>query len=89
MCLSDLKAPDTREELTVTDYAHDRAMRREQKVVEAHSGLWCFGVPVRVLRLYGGRVEKRGRGDGVHAKAENIERREVYRKAERRFALIV
>jgi hypothetical protein len=58
-------------------------MRREQEVVEAHSRLGCFRVPVRILRLYGGRVEERSSGDSVHAKAENVERGKVYCEAER------
>lgn len=64
-------------------------MRREQKVVEAHSRHRRLGVSVRILRLYSRRVEEGSRGDSVHAEAEDVERGEVYREAERRLAPIV
>ena len=64
-------------------------MRREQEVVEAHSRLGCFRVSVRVLRLNSGRVEKRGSGDSIHAKTEDVKRGEVYCETERRLALVV
>jgi hypothetical protein len=89
LCLPDLKPPYPGKELAIADYAHNGAMRRKQEVVEAHSRLWRLRVSVRILRLYGGRVEKRGRGDGVHAKAEDIECGEVYREAQRRLARVV
>lgn len=84
-----MKTPDLREELTVANNAHDRTVRREQEVVEAHGRLGGFRMPVRILRLYGRRVEKRGSRDGIHAEAEYVERGEVYSKAQRRFARVV
>lgn len=89
MCLPNLEPPDPCEELAVADYAHDRAMRRKQKIVEAHSRLRRVWVSMRILRSYCGRVEERCSGDRVHAKAENIERGEVYGEAEGGFALVV
>jgi hypothetical protein len=84
-----MEPPDLWEELAVAHYAHNRAMCREQEVVKAHSRLWRFRVSVRVLRLYGGRVEKRGGRHRVHAKAKDIERRKVDSETERRFAFVV
>ncbi|KAJ8107166.1 hypothetical protein OPT61_g9050 [Boeremia exigua] len=89
LCLPDLKAPDPRVELAVADYAHDRTMRREQEVVEAHSRLRRFWVPMRILGSYGRRVQERRGGNSVHAEAEDVERGEVYGEAERRLARIV
>jgi len=64
-------------------------VRRKQEVIEAHGRLWRIRVPVRVLCLYGRRVEERSRGYRIQAEAEDVERGEVYGEAERRLPRVV
>lgn len=64
-------------------------MRSKQKVVEAHSRLWCLWVSMRILRAYCRRVEEGRSRDSVHAETEDVERGEIYSEAERGFARVV
>jgi hypothetical protein len=64
-------------------------MRREQEIIESHSGFGCVGVSVCVLRTYRGRVEETCRRDGVAAEAEYVQGREIDCEPERGFALVV
>ena len=89
MRLADLKSPYLREKLTVANYTHDRAMRSKQEIVEAHGCFRCLRMAVSILRLDGRGVEEGCSGYGVHAEAEHVEGRKVYRKTERRFARVV
>lgn len=87
--LANREPPYSGEKLAVYKDAHDRAMRREQKVIEPHRRLGSVRVSESILRLDRWREEERGRRNSIAGEAEDVERGEVDCETERRFAKVV
>jgi hypothetical protein len=77
------------EKLGIYDDTHNRAMGREEEVIEAHCRLGCFRMSICVLRTYRWRIEEARGGDRVAAEAEYVQGREVYSETDRGLAEVV
>lgn len=72
-----LETPEMGIELGISHSNQNDGVDAEDGVVEAHSGIWCQGMSLRVLLSNGRRVEEKAGGNAITSKPQEIQSREV------------